>query len=58
MTGDDPCSSESAAIRSPGRRRRCAGLGLAIGLFAIALALSGTILASAPLIERIASPAR
>ncbi len=33
-------------------------LGLAIGLFAIALALSGTILACAPLIERIASPAR
>lgn len=33
-------------------------LGLAIGLFAVALALSGTILACAPLIERIASPAR
>ncbi|MDY0957726.1 PepSY-associated TM helix domain-containing protein [Sphingomonas sp. CFBP8993] len=33
-------------------------LGLAVGLFAMALALSGTILACAPLIERIASPAR
>jgi len=33
-------------------------LGLAVGLFAVALALSGTILACAPLIERIASPAR
>lgn len=33
-------------------------LGLAIGLLAIALALSGTLLACAPLIERIAAPAR
>lgn len=33
-------------------------LALVVGLFAVALALSGTILACAPLIERIASPAR
>ncbi|WP_294238214.1 PepSY domain-containing protein [uncultured Sphingomonas sp.] len=33
-------------------------LGLAIGLFAVLLALSGMILACAPLIERIAAPAR
>lgn len=33
-------------------------LGLAIGLIAIALALSGAILAGAPMLERIATPAR
>lgn len=33
-------------------------LGLAVGLLAIALALSGAVLACAPLIDRIAAPAR
>jgi len=33
-------------------------LGLAVGLIALALALSGAILASAPMLERIAAPAR
>ncbi|HIV78014.1 MAG TPA: PepSY domain-containing protein [Candidatus Sphingomonas excrementigallinarum] len=33
-------------------------LGLAVGLIALALAVSGTILASAPVLERIAAPAR
>jgi uncharacterized iron-regulated membrane protein len=33
-------------------------LGLVVGLIALALAISGTILASAPVLERIAAPAR